>query len=115
MVCVDVLQCTHIITRQDDTMSETTFTFRVDEALKDAFAAAAKNRDRSGAQLLRDFMRDFIRTQEEAAAHEAWFRRSVQAGLKAANVGDTVAAADVEADAKAWRIETRRKRTRSTL
>ena len=59
-------------------------------------------------------MRDFVCTQEEAAAHEAWLRRSVQAGLKAATVGDTVAAADVEADAKAWRIKTRRKRTRST-
>ncbi len=59
-------------------------------------------------------MRDFVCTQEEAAAHEAWFRRSVQAGLKAATVGDTVAAEDVEADAKAWRIKTRRKRTRST-
>ena len=59
-------------------------------------------------------MRDFVRTQEETAAHEAWFRRLVQAGLKAGNVGDTVAAEDVEADAKAWRIETRRKRTRPT-
>ena len=94
-------------------MSETTFTFRVDETLKEAFAAAAKTRDRSGAQLLRDFMRDFVRTQEEAAAHEAWFRRSVQAGLNAANAGDTVVAKDVEADAKTWRAETRRRRSRS--
>lgn len=95
-------------------MSETTFTFRVDETLKDAFAIAAKTRDRSSAQLLRDFMRDFVRTQEEAAAHETWFRRSVQAGLDAANAGDTVAAKDIEADAKAWRAETRGKRIRST-
>ena len=58
--------------------------------------------------------RDLVRTQEKAAAHEAWFRRSIRAGLKAANVGDIVAAEDVEADAKAWRIETRRKRTHPT-
>ncbi len=95
-------------------MPETTFTFRVDETLKDAFAAAAKARDRSGAQLLRDFMRDFIRTQGEASAHEAWFRRSVQAGLGAAHAGDTMAAKEVEANAKAWRADTRHKRTRST-
>jgi predicted transcriptional regulator len=114
MVYVDVLHCTNSLTRQESAVSETTFTFRVDGTLKDAFAAAAKTRDRSGAQLLRDFMRDFVRTQEEAAAHEAWFRRAVQAGLEAANVGDIVAAEDVEADAKAWRIEARRKRTRST-
>ena len=42
-------------------MSETTFTFRVDEALKAEFSTAAKSRDRNAAQLLRDFMRDFIR------------------------------------------------------
>ncbi len=42
-------------------MTEATFTFRVDESLKAEFAAAAKARDRSGAQLLRDFMRDFVK------------------------------------------------------
>ena len=94
-------------------MRETTFTFRVDDALKEAFTTAAKTRDRSGAQLLRDFMRDFVRTQEEVAAHEAWFRRSVQTGLDATHAGDTVAAKGVEADAKAWRAETRRRRSRS--
>ena len=51
-------------------MSEATFTFRVDEALKSEFAQAAKARDRTGAQLLRDFMRDFVRQQEEAAEHD---------------------------------------------
>ena len=83
-------------------MRETTFAFRVDEALKDAFAAAAKTRDRSGAQLLRDFMRDFVRTQEEAAVHETWFRRAVQAGFKAAATVSPASAEDVEAEAKAW-------------
>ena len=41
-------------------MSEATFTFRVDEALKNDFTSAAKARDRTGAQLLRDFMREFV-------------------------------------------------------
>ena len=36
-------------------MSDATFTFRVDESLKDEFSSAAKARDRTGAQLLRDF------------------------------------------------------------
>ena len=92
---------------------ETTLTFRVDETLKDAFTTAAKARDRSGAQLLRDFMRDFVRTQEEADAHEAWFRSAVQAGLDAADAGDTVAAEDGEAEARAWRAKTRRKQAHS--
>lgn len=90
-------------------MREATFTFRVDETLKDQFTTAAKGRDRTGAQLLRDFMRDFVRQQQEAAEHDAWFRREVQIGLDAANAGDVVSAEEVEAEAVAWRAETRRK------
>lgn len=90
-------------------MSETTFTFRVDEALKSEFTAAAKSRDRTGAQLLRNFMRDFVRQQQETAAHDAWFRQQVQTGLDSANAGDVLSAEEVEAEAAAWRAETRRK------
>ncbi|MFY0992475.1 CopG family ribbon-helix-helix protein [Halomonas sp. C05BenzN] len=94
-------------------MAETTFTFRVDDALKAEFAQVAKAKDRTGAQLLRDFMRDFVREQQEAAAHDAWFRREVQAGIDAANAGDVIPAAEVEAEAAAWRAETQRKLTGS--
>jgi len=90
-------------------MSEATFTFRVDEALKTEFSAAAKHRDRTAAQLLRDFMRDFVRDQQEAAEYDAWFRREIQRGIDAANVGDLVSAEEVEAEAAAWRAATRRK------
>ena len=90
-------------------MSEATFTFRVDESLKDEFSSAAKARDRTGAQLLRDFMRDFVKQQQESAEHEAWFRRQVQVGLDSANAGRLVAAEDVEADFATRREETRRK------
>lgn len=91
-------------------MSETTFTFRVDESLKSDFSTAAKARDRSSAQLLRDFMRDFVR-REEAAAHDTWFRQQVQVGLDSAKAGDVIPAAEVEAEAEAWRAETRKKMT----
>ena len=91
-----------------------TCTFRVDEALKQEFTTAAKARDRTGAQLLRDFMREFVRQQQEAAEHDAWFRRQVQIGLDSANAGDLVSAEEVEAEAAAWRTETRRKLAGST-
>ncbi|MFO1113202.1 MAG: antitoxin of toxin-antitoxin stability system [Rhodospirillales bacterium] len=78
-------------------MGEATFTFRVDEALKHEFTMAAKARDRTGAQLLRDFMREFVQQQQEAAEHDAWFRRQVQTGLDSANAGRVVPAAEVEA------------------
>ena len=90
-------------------MSEATFTFRVDESLKNEFSSAAKARDRTGAQLLRDFMRDFVKQQQEAAEHDAWFRRQVQVGLDSANAGRLVAADDVEAEFATRRDETRRK------
>ncbi len=90
-------------------MTEATFTFRVDDDLKREFTRAAKIRDRSGAQLLRDFMREFVRQQQEAANHDAWFRREVQAGLDAANAGEVISAEDVEAEAAAWRLEMQRR------
>ena len=90
-------------------MSEATFTFRVDEALKSAFSTAAKNRDRNAAQLLRDFMRQFVQSQQDAAAHDTWFREQVQIGIDAANAGELLSADEVEAEAEAWRTETRRK------
>ena len=90
-------------------MSEATFTFRVDEGLKDAFSTAAKSRDRTAAQLLRDFMRDFVRQQQDAVEHEAWFRRPVQTGLESANEGRLVSAEDVETEFAIRRAETRRK------
>ncbi len=59
-------------------MPETTFTFRVDEALKAAFSDAAKAHDRPGSQLLRDFMREYV----EKAEYDAWFRAEVEQGLR---------------------------------
>jgi predicted transcriptional regulator len=83
-------------------MSEATFTFRLDEHLKSQFATAAKSSDRNSAQLLRDF----VRQQEEAAAHEVWFRRQVQIGLDSANACLLISAAKVEAEAGTWRART---------
>lgn len=95
-------------------MSEATFTFRVDDALKSEFAQAAKARDRTGAQLLRDFMRDFVRQQQEAAEHDVWLRRQVQMGLDSANAGELLSGEEVEAEAAAWRAEMRRKLDNAT-
>jgi predicted transcriptional regulator len=94
-------------------MTDATFTFRVDEALKAEFSEAARARDRTGAQLRRDFMRDFVRQQQKAAEHDVWFRREVQAGIDAANAGDVLSADEAEAEAAAWRAETRRRLSRS--
>jgi predicted transcriptional regulator len=65
-------------------MTEATFTFRVDEDLKARFTEAAKAHDRTGAQLLRDFMRDYVHRQQDEAAYEAWFRAEVEQGMREA-------------------------------
>ena len=88
-------------------MSDATFTFRVDDALKHQFIQVAKSRDRSGAQLLRDFMRDFVRQEQEAREHNVWFHRQVQVSLDSANTGKLISATEVEAKFAAKRTATR--------
>jgi len=66
-------------------MSESTYTFRVDEDLKTAFAAAAKAQDRNAAQLLRDYMRDVVQRQSDTAAHDTWFRKEVEQAVREAD------------------------------
>lgn len=66
-------------------MAESTFTFRVDDELKLAFAKLAKTQDRTGAQLLRDFMRDAVNRQKAVADHDLWFRREVGQAIREAD------------------------------
>ena len=68
-------------------MSENTFTFRVDDTLKSAFSDVAKQQDRTAAQLLRDFMREYVARNRQDAEYDAWFRRKVEAGEKAYREG----------------------------
>ena len=90
-------------------MPDATFTFRVEEELKAAFNEAAKAADQTSAQLLRRFMRDYVKRQQDEAEHDAWFRQQVQAGLNSANAGNLVDAGDVEAEFAVRREATRLK------
>lgn len=44
----------------------TTFNMRLPKPLKDAFEAACKGNDRSAAQMIRDFMRDYVKQNNQA-------------------------------------------------
>ena len=66
-------------------MADATFTFRIDEDLKAAFAETAKAQDRTAAQLLRVLMRETVAREQEAREHDAWFRREVERGLREAD------------------------------
>ena len=71
-------------------MTQSTFTFRVDEELKGAFAAVAKEQDRTAAQLMRVLMRGAVQDKQEAKEHDAWFREQVERGLREADDPNTV-------------------------
>ena len=102
-----MLPCTHVVTHGDSAMSDATFTFRVDENLKAAFTNAAKAHDRTGAQLLRDFMRSYVAQQQEAQHYDAWLAGKVERARASAEANTLVPAADVEARFAAWRAATR--------
>lgn len=92
-------------------MSDVTFTFRVDESLKAEFTNAAKVHDRTGAQLLRDFMRSYVAQQQEAAGeakkYDAWLAAKVAQSRASAERGNLIPGADVEAHFATRRAATR--------
>jgi predicted transcriptional regulator len=73
-------------------MADSTFTFRVDEELKAAFAEVAGAQEHTAAQLLRVLMRAEVRRWHESQEHDAWFRSEVEHGLREADdpAGDRV-------------------------
>ena len=90
-------------------MSETTFTFRVDDSLKTQFTNAAKKHDRTTSQLLRDFMRDYVKRQQEETEYNAWFRRQVRTGIDSANAGNLISDDVVETEFAERRMGARHK------
>jgi predicted transcriptional regulator len=89
-------------------MNKATFTFRVGKDLKDAFSAAAKDHNRSSAQLLRDLMHGYVNQQLEKSNYDTWLHAKVQKSQASANAGKLMPAEDVEAKFAARRTSTRR-------
>ena len=89
-------------------MSDSTVVIRVDEELKAAFAGAAKDADRTVSQLLRDYMRDYVRSREDKEAYNQWFRAGVEEGLAEVREGKLIPGDEVEANFARRREETRR-------
>ncbi|MFE0756448.1 CopG family ribbon-helix-helix protein [Inquilinus sp. NPDC058860] len=66
-------------------MTDTNFTFRVDEDLKAEFTRAAKANDRPASILLRDFMRDYVNRNREASEYDAWVDAELEQRLREAD------------------------------
>ena len=84
-------------------MSESTFTVRVSDELKEAFSEAAKVNDRTGAQLIREFMREYVQSAREKNEYEQWFKGRVEAGLQDIREGRVFSQMEVKARAHARR------------
>ena len=79
-------------------MSESTFTFRVDEDLKAAFTAAAKDNDRTAAQILRETMREYIAAEAPPTPeYVAWLRGKVEKSRAQIAAGEYYTGEEVEA------------------
>lgn len=61
------------------------FTLELDPELRDAFMAEATQANRPASQLVREFMRDFVRQRREDREHDSWFRSQVEEGLREAD------------------------------
>ena len=63
-------------------MADVAFSFRIDCALKDAFAHMAAEQDLSIAQALRKVMLETVSEYQEAAAHERWMQREIEDAIE---------------------------------
>ena len=77
-------------------MSESTFTIRVDSHLKEAFVQAASMNDRTGAQLVRDYMREYVQSARDKGDYEEWFKAKVEAGLRDIEEGRVISHEEIK-------------------
>lgn len=71
-------------------MKEAVFTLKLEADLRDAFMAEAEASHRPASQIVRDFMREFVRKQQEERDYEAWELADIERGLAEANDPNTV-------------------------
>ncbi len=57
------------------------FTMKLEHDLRDEFMAEAEATHRPASQLVRDFMREFIKNQHQLREHDAWFKNQVQSSI----------------------------------
>lgn len=59
-------------------MANTMFTMKLDTELRDEFMAEAAAADRPAAQIMREFMREFIQKQKDEREYKEFLRRKVE-------------------------------------
>lgn len=83
---------------------EAVFTMKLEPELRDAFMAAAEATDRPASQIVREMMRDFVRTrEEEERSYLEFLRRKVEKSRKQFEAGLSFSQEEVEAEVTARR------------
>lgn len=80
------------------------FTLKLEAGLREDFLAEAQAADRPASQIVRDLMRDYVRRQRDARAHEAFIRAKVEAGRRDRDTGMASSNDEVEAEFSARRL-----------
>ena len=73
---------------------EAVFTMKLEPELRDAFMAAAQTADRPASQIVREFMRDYVKQDRE---YVAWLQRKVDAARADIAAGRTYSHEEVQA------------------
>ena len=92
---------------------EAVFTMKLEPELRDAFMAAAAVSDRPASQVVREFMRDYVRQDRERREYEEFYRRKVEKGREQLRSGLGRSDEDVRAEF-ASRVKAFRKAGRKT-
>jgi len=82
---------------------EAMFSMKLEAELHEAFMAEAEAAHRPASQIVRDFMRDFIKQRREAQDYEAFLQRKVSVARASVESDTGRAHEDVEADFAARR------------
>jgi predicted transcriptional regulator len=84
---------------------EAVFTMKLETDLRDAFMAEAATKHVPASQIVRDFMRDYVKRERDAREYDEFYRRKVEAARADIDAGRTFSHEEVEAEAARWRAE----------
>ncbi|MDH1265779.1 MULTISPECIES: antitoxin of toxin-antitoxin stability system [unclassified Pseudomonas] len=84
---------------------EAVFNLKLEPELWEAFMAAAQAVHLPASQVMRDLMRDFIRQQQQAMAHDEFVQHKVDAARASVEAGRGRSNHDVEAEFAARRAK----------
>ncbi|MBK5377840.1 antitoxin of toxin-antitoxin stability system [Pseudomonas sp. TH08] len=73
------------------------FTMKLEPELREQFMAEAEASHRPASQIMREMMRQFVRTQQEAREYEIFLQRKVDLARESMSAGDGMSNEEVEA------------------